>query len=271
MNWFAMILFGILSGLTEFLPISVSGHQGLFCHIYGISGVDPILRLCVSAGALASVAVAYHKTLQRGFAERAVTNRRGERRAFGRKRYDLLFVKTAFLPIVISTVIFAIFPIPVTLPVLVAGFILNGIILFISGNMRQGSKDARHMTKLDSLLTGSLGCLSIIPGVSRVGTTASACIAFGAGREHAVNWANLISIPVLITKVILSLLAIFTGGTAFGIVGILLSILAGACAYIGGHAAIRLIRFISVHLGISGFSYYGWGAAMLAFILFLIT
>ena len=127
------------------------------------------------------------------------------------------------------------------------------------------------MTKLDSIFIGLAGCLSVIPGISLVGSVTSAGIARGAQRQSALNWALLISVPVLAARIVTDLLRVVIGGTSLSFVGFLCCLCGAICTYIGGRLSIRLVRFAVSRTGVSGFSYYVWGAALLTFILYLIT
>ncbi len=271
MNFLQILILGFISGLTEFVPLSAPGHQRLMMHLYGKSELDPLCRFVLTIGVLLAVLTACSGQLRRLLAERSIEKRGAKFRAYGGRRYDYRLVKSAAFPIAIVYAVSGLFRVPISLLWLTAAFLVSGIILFIVGNMRQGNKDSRRMTKLDSLFIGLFGCLSVMPGISLVGMVASAGIARGAQRQTALGWALLISIPVLLVRMASDLLLILLGGTTLTFVGFLCCIVGALFAYIGGRISIRLIRFAVSRAGLSGFSYYVWGAALLTFILFLIT
>jgi len=271
MNFIQVLILGLLSGLSEFLPVSAPGHQRLMLHLFGAVSMDPLCRLLLSAGSLMAVLTACSGQLRRLMAERSIEKRGAKYRAYGGRRYDYRLVKSALPPIIVAYIVVTLLQIPVGLPGLTVAFFVGGVILFVIGNMRQGNKDSRRMTKLDSLFIGLFGCLSVIPGISLVGTVASAGIARGAQRQTALNWALMISIPILLVRMGLDLLLVMIGGTSMTFVGILICIAGAICAYFGGRLSIRLVQFAINRAGLSGFSYYVWGAALLTFILFLIT
>ncbi len=271
MNFIQILILGFISGITEFLPLSASGHQRLMMHLFGRSEMDPLCRAILSIGALLAVFTACSSQLRLLLAERSIEKRGTKFRVYGGRRYDYRLVKVAALPITIASVLGLLLQIPVSLPWLTFSFLVSGTILFVVGNMPQGNKDSRRMTKLDSIFIGIFGCLSVIPGISLVGTVASAGISRGAQRQSALNWALIICVPVLLARIATDFLLVIIGGTSLSFVGFLFCLCGALSAYIGGRISIRLVRFAVSRTGLSGFSYYVWGAALLTFILYLIT
>ena len=187
------------------------------------------------------------------------------------RRFDLKIVKSTAIPIAVVYCIVTLLQIPMQLPYLVVAFAASGTMLFIMGNMRQANKDSRRMTKLDTAIMSAFGCTSVIPGISLVGSVTSAAIVRGALRQNALNWGLLVCIPILLVRMGLDLILLILNGTVLGLAGFFGSIIGAFFAYIGGLLSIRFIRFAVNKSGLSGFSYYAWGASLLTFILFLIT
>jgi undecaprenyl-diphosphatase len=155
---------------------------------------------------------------------------------------------------------------------LVLFFALNGLVLYIPEHVRQANKEARHMSRFDGILVGVASGLSVIPGLSRVGTGSSIALLRGAGRQNACTWVLLLSIPALVVIVGFDLIALLSSG--FGMLTLTslpVYLLSALFAFAGGWCGIQLLRFLSVRSGYSGFAFYSWGAAMLALILYLIT
>ena len=126
------------------------------------------------------------------------------------------------------------------------------------------------MSTVDGALFGVLSALSVLPGVSRVGTGCSFATARGAEPQHAYKWSLLLSIPVLIVLTCFDLVSLFTVGMAgAGALYVIKCILCGACAYVGAGLAILLMKTLTVRNNLSLFSYYSIGAALFAFILYL--
>ena len=134
----------------------------------------------------------------------------------------------------------------------------------------QGNKDVRSMSYLDSVLIGAVASLSALTGISRVGCVTSTAIARGADRHHALNWAFLISIPALVLLMCINLLQIFAGTVTINFWGSFFTyLLSGGAAYLGGFYSIKFMKFLTVRVGFSGFSFYCWGASLFSFLLYL--
>lgn len=271
MNWIEILLLGFISGLSEFVPISSGGHQRLMLHLFGKTQMDPLCRLVLTAGTLLAVLTSCSGLFRRLLAERAIAQRKKKNRTYGSRYYDFRIVKGAVWPLAIVYTFCSLFRISISLPVLALAFLINGILLFVTGNMRQGNKDSRRMTSLDSILMGLFGGASAVAGISLLGCVSSVAVARGAQRQPALNWALTICAPALLIRMAVDLAFVLFGGTVLSFAGFLWCLGGAVCAFIGGRISIRLVRFLISRSGFSGFSYYVWGAAILTFILFLIT
>lgn len=270
LNWLESIIYGLISGFAEFLPISSRGHQQLLLHLFGAHERDPVRDLLVH---LTMLFVIY------SCCRRTIDSIRNERRQRYHRRnttkntgtlLDYRFVKDAATPMIAGILILSYIVKSNQNLLLTSAFMLiNGIILFISGRVLQGNKDARSMSKLDSILVGTLSGLSIIPGISRVGCCTSFSVIRGSDRQNAFNWALLLSIPALFLLSGLDILSIFTAGNIPFWKSFFTYILSMLGTYVGGYYGISLMRFLAVRTGFSIFSYYCWGASLFTFLLYL--
>lgn len=272
MNWLESLIYGLVSGLTEFLPISSHAHQRLLMQIFGAQHRDPVQDFFVHVAILMALHSGCRVMLEHLRRERKqrIHNRRSNSQTT-RILLDERFVKNAALPMLIGILVFSyVFKTDTDLLSAAAFFLINGIILFASGRMMQGNKDVRSMTYFDSLLIGGFTALSAFTGISRVGCTTSAAIGRGASRQNALNWALLLSVPALILMAGIDLIKLFSVGIVFNFWSNILSyLLSAAGAYIAGYYSLKLMRFLSVRVGFSGFSYYCWGASAFSFLLYL--
>ena len=273
MNWLEILLLGLISGLSTFVPISSSGHERLLLHLFGMTQADPLCRLMLSFGTFLAVATGCKELLRRLMVERAIARRKGRRRAFDSRHYDYRIVKTAMLPLTVVYTVCSLLPLSLSLPALALAFIINGIVLFVTENMRHGNKESNRMTALDSILMGLLGGASAIPGISLTGMVSSVAVARGAKLKNALDWSLMIMAPALLLQMALDLLFVVFGGTTLSFAGFLWCIGGGFFAFIGGRVSIRMAKSViaRAHLSESIYPYYVWGAAILTFILFLIT
>lgn len=272
MSWLESIIYGLVSGFSEFLPISSHAHQTILMQLFGSHARDPVRDLLVHMAILIGLYSGCKPVIEHLRREQNSASRR--RREYGRStrsQLDARFVKNTAIVMLIGILVITYVFNPVSNLLTAAAFLLiNGIILFASGRMMQGNKDVRSMTYLDSLLMGVIASLSAFSGVSRVGCVTSVAIARGADRQNSLNWAFLISIPALLLLMVIDVVQIFAGDVAINFWGSFFTyLLSASAAYLGGLYSIKFMRFLTVRVGFSGFSYYCWGASLFSFLLYL--
>lgn len=273
MSLLQSIIYGLISGLSEFLPVSSQAHQGLFMQMFGIDRREPIRDILVHI-ALIFVLLSSSRNIfstMRREKRLAARTKRGNREARG--LYDERLVKTAAFPLIAGLLLYLASGKLESSPAYLAlFFLLNGIILFVPEHMRQANKDARSMTGLDAILIGISGALSAFPGISRVGATTSVAVARGADKEKALNWSLLLSIPALALFLVFDIIHLISYGVGVISFPVIAGyILSAVAAFASGYIGITLMRFLTVRTGYSGFAYYSWGAALFSFVLYLIT
>lgn len=274
MNWLKSILYGLVSGFTEFLPVSSSSHQAILLHLFGVDSKDPIQDLLIHIAVILALFMAsgnLFSNIRRG---RGISNAR--RRSGGyatRGLFDLRLVKTATVPLVICLLLTASTRQLESSLVYIALFsLINGILLIIPEYIRHGNKDARTMTGLDGIMIGLCGSFSVLPGISRIGAIHTYATVRGADKQHSLNWALLLSAPALLVLCGFDIIGIFTASlvpvSAAVLAGYVLSVIS---AYLGAYGGIIFIRFLTVRSGFTGFAYYSFGISLFSVILYLIT
>lgn len=274
MSIFESILYGLISGFTEFLPVSSQGHQALMFSLFGLSAREPLRDLFVHIAVLVALIVTCKPLTTRLRREQALLSRRRRKKNTERKgQYILRLVKTAGFPLVLGSLFYLVTrKYEFQLQHLVLFFIINGIILMIPEYIRHGNKDARHMTGLDSILLGAFGACSVFPGISRIGMINGYAIIRGADRQQTINWALVLSLPVLVLFIGFDTYNLFSIGIGIvGFLGFLSCLISGVMAFIGAYFSVRTVRFLTVQTGFAGCAYYSWGAALFAFVLYLIA
>ena len=269
------ILYGLVSGLTEFLPVSSRAHQGILRYLFGAGAKAPLQEFLVHIGILVAVYVCCREIISRLLAEQKSINTRRRRVHFIDKKslYELRLLKTATMPLLLVMLLhIATAKLEGNLPAITVFLIINAVILFIADHSSHGNRDARTMSGLDGIVMGIGGALSVLPGISRTGVIASYTTIRGADSQNVANWAVLLAIPAML----LALCFDFVGIVTVGFSGITFSafvgyILAGGAAFCGSYAGISLFKMMLNHSGFSGFAYYSLGASLFSFILFLIT
>lgn len=275
MSLLASVLYGLVAGLAEFLPISSQAHQVLLTKLLGIDSVSPTTSLLCHIAIALALFVACRDTLKGLYRELLLSQRPRHRRSrdpIKRSMYDIALIRTAFYPLAIGF-----FCYPYTSRILddiqwIALFLaMNGIIVFLPPYIRSGNKDSLSMTRADGVLLGLAAGMGCIPGISRIAAATTISAVRGADRRQALHWALLISIPAIAFMIGFDVRDIVMQGLGMGgISGLVSGIVCAGFAYLGAAAAIQIMRFLSVNTGYSGFSYYCWGAALFLLILFLL-
>ena len=268
------MLYGLISGITEFLPISSSAHQVLTCYLLGMNSRDPFMDFLVHISMFLAVIIASRDSLFRlQHQQKFHTSRRKRRVVDGQSYYELRLLKTATVPLFIGLLFSAVTQkLENNLLFIFCFLILNAVILLGADHTTHGNKDARTMSGLDGIAMGLVGTLSVLPGISRTGVIASYATFRGADSHHAANWAVLLAIPALIFSGCFDLFNIIGSGLSFLSYSTMFRyFLVVVSAFSGGYIGISFFKFIVNRSGFSGFAYYSFGIAIFTFILYLIT
>ncbi len=275
MGWLQSMIYGLVSGLAEFLPISSLGHEVLLFRILGIDAASAFARLMNHMALMATIIFSCKSSLKNLYQEWELNCRpfrRRSRQPNKRSVCDVSLIKTAFFPLALGF-----FCYPYTSRLLddvawVAFFLaINGVFLIIPAYIWSGNKDSLSMSRFDSVLFGVFGALGVIPGISRMAATTLIGSLRGADRQQTLHWSLLLSIPALCFLIGFDLRdLILTGFGVQGFMGLIQCVIGSGFAFLGGNFAIQLMRFLSYKTGYAGFSFYCWGAALFMFVLYLI-
>ncbi len=209
------IFLGIIQGLTEFIPISSTGHltlAGKFLNL--ISDENPqrwtAFIAIIQLGTLLSVFIYFWKDLI-NISLAFVKDNLKERKPFNNQTLNsrlgwLIIVGT--VPIVIIGLGFKDLiegNLTKNLYVISASLIILAVILFIAEKVASFKKDLDKITVLDSIVVGIAQALALIPGSSRSGTTITASLFLGMKRDVAARFSFLLSVPAIFTSGILQL------------------------------------------------------------------
>lgn len=274
MSIFESILYGLVSGMAEFLPVSSQGHQAIMMQLFGLSGREPVRDIIVHLAILFALLNTCKPLFSRMRREHILSTRSRRRKKTVRMaQYDLRLIKTAAFPMLAGFLIYIAVRSYEFQPLYLALLLcINGIVLIIPEYIRHGNKDARFMTGWDGILLGLLGALSAFPGISRIGIMNAYCLSRGSDRQHTLNWLLILSAPILILFLGLDIFNLFTlGFGSFSFIIFVGYVLSGIMAYIGGYFGIMIIRFLTVRTGFAGFAYYSWGTALFSLVLYLIA
>lgn len=274
LSWLESLIYGFLSGLAEFLPVSSEGHRALFLKMIG--GEDhPVIRLAVHLGALAALLIFSTPMLSRIRRERriqAIPPQRRKRPPDIKSLLDFRIWRTATVALVL---LYFAYPVVSSLHqrlwLLAIFFGISGIILYIPQFTAGSNKDSQSLSSLDAVLIGLSGGFGCIPGISGIGTTISVGLMRGADRRYAFDMSLLLAIPMSVLLIMFDLWWLIAGAAgAVSAMMLFLSLMAAVCSFFGAYIAMFVMRFLSVKIGYSGFAYYCWGMALFTLILYLI-
>ena len=268
MTLFSSVLLGVIQGVTEFLPVSSSGHLAIAEHLLNVSGVSsvpPFFDVLLHLGTLFAVFAAYWEDIRDMILEffygvSDLVHRTTPSRVPPARRMILLII-AGTLPL------FAVLPIKDTIESLgdnmyfvAFALLATGCLLFASDRVRRGRKTEKSATMLDALLVGVGQAVATCPGISRSGTTITAGCFVGFDRKFAVRYSFLMSIPAILGANILSLKDALEGEILWAEVPVYL--VGVAVSAVVGYACIRLIKLVADKGKFGFFAYYCWLAGI---------
>lgn len=187
-------IMGVVEGLTEFLPISSTGHLILTGSLLGMTGAkDKVFEIAIQTGAILAVVIVYWARVRDTFRGLA-SDRQAQRFA--------LNVLIGFLPAAVLGLIFykTIKAHLFNAPVVAGAFIVGGLII-LWAERRQASEvriqTVDDMGPVDALKVGLVQCLGMIPGTSRSGSTIIGGMLLGLSRQAATDFSFFLAIPTL--------------------------------------------------------------------------
>ena len=271
MNWLQSILYGLVLGFGEFIPVANGAQTQILQQIFGSMVNDPLRELLVHLFSLAAFILVWRnplETLRRD--SRMIQRGTQMHRQVYRGSADSGFVRAAAIPMLIfMIVLMSLYRGDANWTMII--LLINGMILYLPERMLQGNKTAKAMSPLDGLLFGLASALSIIPGISRVGMGMSIGIMRGADRKHTLNWAYLLSVPALLLFIGRDLTGLIFASNAVTLsTGFLGYLLLSLSSFAGAYLSVFLMRNLIIHRGLHGFAYYSWGAALFSFVLYLL-
>ena len=260
------LLAGIVHGLSEFLPISASGHFIILQNLLKLDNSDGSLMFfnaMLHLGTLIAALIYYRRDLRSMTLELLsvmLGKSKSGRDEKGRKLPNLrmtimLFVAT--LPLLLFLIIRNYID-PLYSNITFVGFaiLVTGMLLFISDKIQPGRKKAKNVTLFDALIIGFAQLVSVVPGLSRSASTIVVGMTRGLKRSFAVKFSFLLAIPALLGLVILELVRSLRAGVVWSYAPMFGIGLVAAAIF--GYVAIGLVRRLVESEKLSKLSYYCW-------------
>ncbi len=256
---FAALLMGIVEGLTEFLPISSTGHLILLGELIGFQGPPgKTFEISIQLGAILAVVVIYRQLIL----DLVLHMWRP-----GLQRFYVVNLLLAFLPAAVigatlhSTITGLLFNPWVVCVALIAGGI--AIIVIERARPEPSIRSVPEIGPLAAVLIGCGQALAMIPGTSRSGATIITALLIGVDRKTAAEFSFVLAIPTMLAATVYSLYKARADidVTAFGQIGV-----GFVAAFIVAFLTVRTVLAVIGRIGFTPFGWYriGLGVAMMA-------
>lgn len=252
------IILGLVQGLTEFLPVSSSGHLAIAESILGVEGNWLFFGLFVHLGTLVAVCCVFFKDILNLF----------------KKPYkNLLMLAIATIPAGVVGVLFndlidSIFD---STSILCYTFLATAVILWVSQSISKRNRPFSPLNYPTATLMGIGQAFAILPGLSRSGTTIAIGLSLRKNRDEVAKFSFLMSIPVILGGVIMEVIDVGIklgeGVTASALgISILPTIIASIFAGFAGYISIRWMLSLINRCDFRGFSVYLFVLSLTVFV-----
>lgn len=275
MSLLEAVLMGIIQGVTEFLPVSSSGHLALFKLMFDLKDVGLLFDVILHFGTLIAIFAVYYKDIWKmivqgfGLLGDACRNvglffqnctkktKGGYRRVIcnGYRKFDMLIIMSS-IPTGIIGVLGADLVEQSSKLLIVPGscLILTSILLVLADHCKGGSKLPKQVTYSNAFIIGIAQGIATMPGLSRSGTTITACLLSGFNRQFAVKYSFIMSIPAVLGSLLfeltdLSAAAVDATQLTCYLVGMLV-------AAVVGYICIKVMLYIVRQKKFTGFAVY---------------
>lgn len=245
----SVIIQGVIQGLTEFLPVSSSGHLSVAQHFMNVEEGSMTLSVVLHLGTLIAVIVAFHKRIWGMIKEFFLSIRDIFKGQFSWR--DMNDDRRMMIMVIIATLILVPFVLIKDFFTSVTGdgdiifegcaFLFTSLVLFLSDACVKGMKTGKDMKIKDAITVGLFQCVALFPGVSRSGSTISAGLFCGLTRETAAAFSFILGIPAILGSALLEGVDVIKSGEP---VDVLPLAVGAAVAAVVGLLAIKLVQII---------------------------
>lgn len=207
MSFLEALMQGIIQGLTEFLPVSSSGHLSLYQHFTGNSGEGALLFSAIlHLGTLAAVFIAFRKTICELILEffsliKDIFTGKFKWKTMNPQRRAIIMLVISLLMLIPFYIFKDYFEkVSEDSDIVIEGicFLYTSVILFISDRCVKGNKKFGDITVKNAVTVGTFQGIALLPGVSRSGSTISSGLFCGFERSTAVEYSFILGIPAIL-------------------------------------------------------------------------
>lgn len=244
MDWLQALILGIIQGLTEFIPISSTGHLYLGRKLFGLEEAGLFLDTMLHIGTLIALLV-FYKDIIINLVKKPLS-----------RMTALLVVGT--IPAVFAGVLFSDFFDEISKTGMTIGweFLVTGLFLWFADSIKNGAKKIDDLSLFDSFFIGSFQAFAIFPAISRSGMTIVGALIRKMDKEAAAYFSFLLSIPAICGGVIFQLKDVLTGDVPqLSLFSMLVATLASAFF---GYLAVRFMISFVKRKSLKIFAVYVW-------------
>ncbi len=275
MSLLEAILMGIIQGVTEFLPVSSSGHLALFKILFEIEDVGLLFDVILHLGTLIAIFAVYYKDIWKmivaGFAiiGDACKNigiffknlTHGTKGGYhhvicnGYRKFVMLVIVSTIPTGVIGVLASSLIEQAAKL-LIVPGvcLILTAMLLLLADHCKGGEKMPKQVTYSNAFIIGIAQGVATLPGLSRSGTTITACLLSGFNRKFAVKYSFIMSIPAVLGSLVFELSDLST--VSFTSTEIMYYLVGMVVAAVVGYICIKTMLYVVRQKKFTGFAIY---------------
>lgn len=234
MDWLQALVLGIVQGLTEYLPVSSSGHLAIGSHLFGIEGEENLaFTVLVHVATVCSTLVVLWKEIDWILK--------------GLFKFEMNAETKYFLNIVVSMIpigIVGVFFKEAVEEVFGSGLLIVGSMLLLTSALLIFSYFAKprqreHISMKDAFIIGLAQACAVMPGLSRSGSTIATGLLLGNKKESLAQFSFLMVIPPILGEALLDVLKMVKGDDAFGDISALPLVVGFVAAFVSGCVACK--------------------------------
>lgn len=249
MQILALFFLGLVQGLTEFLPVSSSGHLVMLSKIFGIEE-SLFVSIILHTATLFSILVVFRKEVWQML-----------RHPFSQQT---MMIVTATVPTCLLCLLFMpIIKMSFSGGLLPLCFLVSAILLLTAERISK-TKSPMTLSHKSAFLIGVAQGFAVFPGISRSGTTISAGLLAGVDKEEVTKFSFLMSIPIVFLSLVMEIFEIAFGGQAVSVswVGVALAFVT---AFVTGIFAIKLMQKMTKKSNLKFFAFYLFAISVISF------
>lgn len=262
MSILSAIIQAIIQGLTEFLPVSSSGHLALVQHFTNVSPEEgTFLSVVMHLGTLTAVFIAFRKTILSLIVEffrmlKDIFTRNFHFKGMNEHRRMLIMLIVATIPLCFLLPFYGNLKIFINSPsMLFLGicFIVTSILLYLSDKVIKGKKTGKDMKYRDAIAIGVTQCVATLPGISRSGSTVATSMICGLSKKYAVQFSFILGIPAILGAGVMEVKDAVTNGLSIDVFPVILGFVISA---VTGFFAIKMVAWLIKSDKFKIFAYY---------------